>query len=80
MTALSTALRHIAELAHDKSTGPAQPDTLWEIRTLAYDALDLTDDFVSKADVVAFLEALHDQAHGQHNHYAYAARRIREEL
>lgn len=199
MTALSTALRHIAELAHDKSTGPAVPDTLWEIRNLAYDALlehadipdtslfivsvvllkdtptgfntqnrlypvhainqeeahgkalsqisvdypehrlhtlcsyqlptnaltpvqtdaenllfalhaawpyvhqhctinsvknsivtlmrkhgdfaDLhADTYLTKAQVVSFLEALHKDANGQHNHYAYAARRIREEL
>jgi len=33
---LVNTLRQIAELAHDKSTGPAQPDTLWEIRNLAY--------------------------------------------
>jgi hypothetical protein len=35
----SLALSHIADLAHDKSTGPAVPDTLWEIRNIAQEAL-----------------------------------------
>jgi len=38
------------------------------------------DVYLTKAQVVAFLEALHKDAQGQHNHYAYAARRISEEL
>ena len=33
------ALREIAELAHDKSTGPAVPDALWDVRRMAYDAI-----------------------------------------
>ena len=33
------ALKAIGDLAHDKSTGPAVPDTLWEIRGIAYEAL-----------------------------------------
>lgn len=33
------ALERIAELAHDRSTGPAVPDALWEIRGMAYEAL-----------------------------------------
>jgi len=37
---LQDALRDIAELAHDKSTGPAVPDTCWEIRRMAYDAVE----------------------------------------
>lgn len=35
---LQEVLKQIGDLAHDKSTGPAVPDTLWEIRQLAYDA------------------------------------------
>lgn len=33
------ALGRIADLAHAKSTGPAVPDTLWEIRNIAQEAL-----------------------------------------
>lgn len=33
------ALRKIGDFAHDKSTGPAVPDALWEIRSMAYDAM-----------------------------------------
>lgn len=29
-------LRQIGDYAHDKSTGPAVPDALWEIREMAY--------------------------------------------
>jgi hypothetical protein len=36
---LMDALVEIAEFAHDKSTGPAVPDALWEIRDMAYGAL-----------------------------------------
>lgn len=32
------ALRAIGDFAHDKSTGPAVPDALWEVRSMAYDA------------------------------------------
>jgi hypothetical protein len=32
-------LRQIGDYAHDRSTGPAVPDALWEIRSMAYDAL-----------------------------------------
>lgn len=35
----SLALSRIADLAHEKSTGPAVPDTLWEIRNIAQEAL-----------------------------------------
>ena len=37
--ALRDTLRHIADLAHNASTGPAVPDTLWEIRNIAQQAL-----------------------------------------
>jgi len=33
------ALREIGDFAHDKSTGPTVPDALWEIRSMAYNAL-----------------------------------------
>lgn len=33
------ALKDIGDFAHDRSTGPAVPDTLWEIRRMAYDEL-----------------------------------------
>lgn len=33
------ALARIADLAHNASTGPAVPDTLWEIRNIAQEAL-----------------------------------------
>lgn len=36
---LEEALRQIGDFAHDKSTGPAVPDALWEVRQMAYDAL-----------------------------------------
>ena len=36
---LKNSLQEIAELAHDKSTGPAVPDVCWEIRRMAYDAI-----------------------------------------
>lgn len=32
-------LEQIYEIAHHKSTGPAVPDTLWEIRNIAQEAL-----------------------------------------
>lgn len=32
-------LRQIGDAAHDASTGPAVPDKLWEIRSMAYDEL-----------------------------------------
>lgn len=35
----TTVLSQIYDLAHDKSTGPAVPDTLWEIRNIAQEAL-----------------------------------------
>lgn len=37
--AMSETLRSIGDYAHDQSTGPAVPDALWEIRSMAYDAL-----------------------------------------
>ena len=36
---MEEALRQIGDFAHDKSTGPAVPDALWEVRSMAYDAL-----------------------------------------
>ena len=36
---LREALRRIHDLAHAKSTGPAVPDTLWEIRSIAQEVL-----------------------------------------
>ncbi len=33
------ALSRIHDLAHNASTGPAVPDTLWEIRNIAQEAL-----------------------------------------
>jgi hypothetical protein len=33
------ALREIGDFAHDKSTGPVVPDALWEIRSIAYNAI-----------------------------------------
>lgn len=35
---LEEALRQIGDYAHDHSTGPAVPDALWEVRSMAYDA------------------------------------------
>lgn len=34
--ALQARLTAIGDLAHDKSTGPAVPDVLWEIRSMAH--------------------------------------------
>jgi hypothetical protein len=39
---LNRALESIGDYAHDKSTGPAVPDALWEIRSMAYDAIEDT--------------------------------------
>lgn len=36
---LETTMAAIADYAHDHSTGPAVPDALWEIRSMAQDAL-----------------------------------------
>ena len=33
-------LAEIGDFAHDKSTGPAVPDDLWEIRSMAYTAAE----------------------------------------
>ncbi len=33
---LHELLRKIGDCAHNASTGPAVPDTLWEIRSMAY--------------------------------------------
>lgn len=38
---LVAALNEIGDYAHDCSTGPAVPDALWEIRRMAYEAMDL---------------------------------------
>ena len=35
---MSDALREIGDFAHDRSTGPAVPDALWEVRSMAYSA------------------------------------------
>jgi len=35
---MSDALREIGDFAHDRSTGPAAPDALWEVRSMAYSA------------------------------------------
>ena len=35
---LEAVLLDIGNYAHDRSTGPAVPDDLWEIRRMAYDA------------------------------------------
>jgi len=37
---LNKALEEIGDYAHDKSTGPAVPDALWEVRSMAYDAIE----------------------------------------
>jgi hypothetical protein len=39
---LNKAIEAIGDYAHDKSTGPAVPDALWEIRSMAYDAIEDT--------------------------------------
>lgn len=36
---MQRVLREIAEYAHMQSSGPEDSDPLWEIRTMAYDAL-----------------------------------------
>lgn len=36
---LSEVLRQIGDYAHDHSTGPAVPDALWEVRSMAYEAI-----------------------------------------
>lgn len=33
---IEATLRAIGDFAHDRSTGPAIPDALWEIREMAY--------------------------------------------
>lgn len=38
---LKNLLQEIAELAHNKSTGLAIPDVYWEIRRMAYDAIEV---------------------------------------
>lgn len=37
--AAEEVLRQIGDYAHDKSTGPAVPDALWEVREMAYSQL-----------------------------------------
>lgn len=39
LTSAEEALREIGDFAHDRSTGPAVPDALWEVREMAYAAL-----------------------------------------
>jgi len=39
VASLEAALRQIGDYAHDKSTGPAVPDALWEVRGMAYRAI-----------------------------------------
>lgn len=36
---LREVLQGIGDYAHERSTGPAVPDPLWEVREMAYDAL-----------------------------------------
>lgn len=36
---LQEVLAAIGDFAHDKSTGPAVPDALWDVRRMAYDAI-----------------------------------------
>jgi hypothetical protein len=36
---LRERLNEIAEYAHEHSTGPAVPDSLWEIRRMAYETI-----------------------------------------
>lgn len=36
---LENRLRDIGDIAHAQSTGPAEPDWLWNIRELAYELL-----------------------------------------
>ena len=36
---LENRLRDIGDIAHEQSTGPAEPDWLWHIRELAYELL-----------------------------------------
>jgi len=37
--AMREAIKDIGDFAHDRSTGPAVPDALWEIRRMAYTVL-----------------------------------------
>lgn len=37
--AMRERLRNIGDYAHDHSTGPAVPDAMWEVRSMAYDAI-----------------------------------------
>jgi hypothetical protein len=34
---LESRLKEIGDFAHDRSTGPAVPDALWEVRAMAYE-------------------------------------------
>ncbi len=52
--AMREALRAIGDYAHDKSTGPAVPDALWEVRSMAYEALD-ADSFVTEPPMEMWL-------------------------
>lgn len=57
---LESTLLTIGHRAHDHSTGPAVPDTLWEIRTLAYDAVSdvsIVDDDLTET-LTSFTNAL----------------------
>jgi hypothetical protein len=47
---LNSALEGIGNFAHDKSTGPTVPDALWEVRSMAFDAMEAFD---SAAGLVA---------------------------
>ena len=38
VAALREQLRQIGDYTHDHSTGPAVPDALWEVRSMAYGA------------------------------------------
>ena len=40
---LLAVIEDIGDFAHDRSTGPAVEDGLWEVRRLAYDVLSFSD-------------------------------------
>jgi hypothetical protein len=42
LSRLNGALQEIGDFAHDRSTGPAVPDALWEVRSMAYAAMEDT--------------------------------------
>jgi hypothetical protein len=50
---LNSALEAIGDFAHDKSTGPAVPDALWEIRAMAYAAIEALEEQPAQQEPVA---------------------------